>query len=435
MSFYISIIGIDGSGKSTVTPALTNLIAAELGLATIAVGNDCWGKTPQEDLFQPGFTPDGELFSVRLGRLFRRAAKANTARRRLYPRLKLAQLALQERTVKGLATNYQPDLILSDGNLLLSAAGRAINYVDKKAVPVARVMPRNSRAYIEALYNYVFRDRLLPQNVVQAIPGLKLMRRLRWFDKQLKLDLLRLPDAVIFLDIAPITALARLRAGSRSLDHHENLHDLTQAQAMYRGVVEFFRHRQGDDKVAVIDVTKLSTGQTLGQVVEFIRGLTPRNKKKERERTQGLLGTSREELSKTSVVLKKALNYRYLARYTLPNLHRGSSHELTFPFSKLGRTFLQEGYSAGVMKSIYRQAEQQHGLLDRIFLDYPVHRAVYHRLQALNQVVEKEFRQRLANLSNREMIKVMTAPSGYALDLFQPLQRLSQSGRLSQAER
>jgi hypothetical protein len=386
-------------------------------------------------LFQPDFKPDGELFSTRLGRLFRRAAKANTAHRRLYPRLKLVQLALQERTVKELAANYQPDIILSDGNLLLSAAGRAVNYMDTKAVPMAEVIPRNSLPYIEALYNYVFMDRLLPQNVVQAIPGLKLMRWLCWFDKQLKLDLLKLPDAVIFLDIAPVTALARLRASNRTLDHHENLHDLIQAQAMYRGVVEFFRRRQGNDKVAVIDVTKLSTGQTLARTVEFIRELAPRKKKREREKTQGLLGMSRAELSKTSVVLKKALNYQYLARYTLPNLHRGSAHELTFPFSKLGRVFLQEGYSAGVMKSIYLQAEQQHGLLDRIFLNYPVHQAVYHRLQALNQVVEKEFRQRLASLSNGEMIKVMTAPSGYAFDLFQPLQRLSQSGRLSQAER
>jgi thymidylate kinase len=425
MRLYISIIGIDGSGKSTVIPPLTNLITAELGLTTIAVGDDCWGKTPQEDLFRPGFTPDGELFSTRLGRLFRRAAKANTAHRRLYPLLKLAQLALQERTVRGLGANYQPDIILSDGNLLLSAAGRAINYVDAKAISVARVIPRNSLPYIEALYNYVFMNRFLPQKVVQAIPGLKVMRWLRWFDQQFKLDLLRLPDAVIFLDVAPATALARLRAGGETLDHHENLRDLAQAQAMYRGVVEFFRRRQGDKNVAVIDVTTRSIGQTLEQMVEFVRELTP--PKKKRERSRGLLGTSNGEISKTSAILKKALSYQYLVRYTLPNLHRGSAYELTFPLSKLGRTFLKEGYSARMMRAIYLQKKQRHGLLDRIFLDYPIHQAVYHRLQVLNQVVEIELRQRLEKRSMGEIIKVMTAPSGYAFDLFQPLQRLSQS--------
>ena len=165
MSLYISIIGIDGSGKSTLIPPLTNLITAELGLTTTAVGDDCWGKTPEEDLFRPGFTPDGELFSTRLGRLFRWAAKANTAHRRFYPLLKLAQLALQERTVRGLMANYQPDVILSDGNLLLSAAGRVINYVDAKAISVARVIPRNSLPYLEDLYNYVFMDSL-PDNRV-----------------------------------------------------------------------------------------------------------------------------------------------------------------------------------------------------------------------------------------------------------------------------
>jgi SAM-dependent methyltransferase len=194
---------------------------------------------------------------------------------------------------------------------------------------------------------------------------------------------------------------------------------------MYRGVVEFFRRQRGHKNVAVIDVTTRSIGHTLEQMVESVRKLTP--PKNKRERKQGLLGASHGEISKTSAILKKALSYQYLVRYTLPNLNRGSAHELTFPLSKLGRTFLREGYSARMMKTIYRQKEQRHGLLDRIFLDYPLHQAIYHRLQRLNQVVERELRQRLEKRSNGEIIKVMTAPSGYAFDLFQPLQRLSQS--------
>ena len=70
MTLHVAIIGIDGSGKSTVTPALASLAAAELGVTAAAVGEDVWCKTPIEDLCMPGFAPDGQMLSVRLGRLF-----------------------------------------------------------------------------------------------------------------------------------------------------------------------------------------------------------------------------------------------------------------------------------------------------------------------------------------------------------------------------
>jgi thymidylate kinase len=78
MSFYITIIGIDGSGKSTVTLALANLVPAELGLTTVAVGEAFWGKTPEEDLFRPDFAPEGELLVARLDRFLRKGAKLIT---------------------------------------------------------------------------------------------------------------------------------------------------------------------------------------------------------------------------------------------------------------------------------------------------------------------------------------------------------------------
>lgn len=270
MSLYVSIIGIDGSGKSTVTPALADLVAAELGVTAVAVGDDFRCKTPEEDLFLPGFAPDGEILDARLDRLFRKGAKAATDYRRLYPPLKLAQLAMQERTARQIDTNYRPDVIFCDGNLLLSSAGRAINYMDSKAEPATF---NSMGAPIEALYDYVMEGKPLSPKMVRPIPCLKLMRWLRWFDERLNLGLMTLPDALVFLDIAPETALARLTARGKKLDRHENIHDLTQAQTMYRRVVEFFRRRRGERNTAVIDVTGLSVGQTLRQVLDFVRRL------------------------------------------------------------------------------------------------------------------------------------------------------------------
>jgi SAM-dependent methyltransferase len=367
------------------------------------------------------------MLTVRLGRWFRRGAKAATAHRRLYPPLKLAQLALQERTVGQIACHYRPDVIFAEGNLLLSSAGRAINYIDPQIDPSNGASSANPLTHIEALYDYVMEGGPLSPKMIRAIPGLNLMRRLRRLDARLNLGLMQLPDALVFLDIAPETALARLVAGGQKLDRHENIHDLTHARTMYRGVVSFFRYRQGEKNTSVIDVAKLSVGQTLCRILDFIRTLLVRNVDSEKER--GHLGTTREQLSIGSVVVKKALTYRYLVRYVLFNLHQGSARELTFPLSQLGHLLFREGYSAGVMKAIYLKDSQRYNLLDRPFLGYPLHRAIYHRLQILKRAVEDEFSRRLARLPAGDTIKVMTAPSGYAFDLLQPLEDIARSGR------
>ena len=72
MSLYISIIGIDGSGKSTLTAALTDLVPGELGATAAAVGNGISCRAPDQDLFLPGFMPDGEPGAARLARAIRR---------------------------------------------------------------------------------------------------------------------------------------------------------------------------------------------------------------------------------------------------------------------------------------------------------------------------------------------------------------------------
>ena len=84
------------------------------------------------------------------------------------------------------------------------------------------------------------------------------------------------------------------------------------------------------------------------------------------------LGTS--ELA-DETIRRKTVNYRYFLRYLLPKWFSGAWREPTFFFSQLGRLFLKEGYSAGVMRVIYDRDEKDYGLLDRIFLEYSLHRA------------------------------------------------------------
>jgi SAM-dependent methyltransferase len=119
-----------------------------------------------------------------------------------------------------------------------------------------------------------------------------------------------------------------------------------------------------------------------------------------------------------SAVWGRVFSYRYVVRYVLAKWFRGAWREPTFVFSKLGRILLKEGYSAGVMRVIYDQDERSYGLLDRIFLGYPLHRAVYDRLQILTRRIIPELE---ARLNSGRRIRIFTAPSGFAYDLFRPL--------------
>jgi hypothetical protein len=440
MSFLISIIGIDGSGKSTVTLGLADLAAAELGLTTVAVSDDYWVKTPEEDLFRPGFAPDGKLLVARLDQLFRKIAKVTTHYRRLYPTIKVIQLAVKEWAARRMASHYRPDIILVDGNLLLTSGGWVMNYISAEPDATLGVAPLDPITYLEVLYEYMVSGTSLPPGIGEPILGLKLMRWLYRLDQWTNLGLTQLPDALILLDIAPEKALGRVIARDRQPDGHENLADMTQARVMLRAIAEFFRRRRGDRNTAVIDVTQLSVGQTLSQVVDFIHTLElPRREKRplpqqapgsqgedassKRER----LGISPPGLSQVSTVARKVLTYHYLIRYLLLNLRRGSAYELIFPLSPLGRLSLREGYSAGLMKAIYLQDSRDYGLLDRLFLNHPLHRAVYHRLQVLKREVNKELWRRVANFHTSDVIKVLTAPSGYAFDLLHPLKQIAKS--------
>ena len=421
MSFTVAIIGIDGSGKSTVTPLLAKLVTAELNLRTLAIGDEYWGNAPEEDLFRPDFMPDGIVLTARLARFLQRAAKTFTEQRRLYSLFKLGHMLFQERTAHILARLYHSHVTVSDGHLLLSAAGRVINYLDNQLLSPQQAMPD-----LETLYSYITTGKSLPAWTIVAIPGLKLMRWLHLLNRQVKGHLFDLPDALIFLDVDPDVALARLRFAVQPLDPHENYADMVQARRMYQRAVCFFCKLRGEKAAAVINTSQQTVEQTLVAALRFMRTL-PLSQPAHLAQ-QGTLGNVRTPPSNPLTTLKKALTPRYLFRYLLPNLKRGSLKELTFPFSKLGQQFLQEGYSATVVQAIYTTQKQNVSRLDYYFLQHPLHQAVYHRFRILNFVIETELRQRLLDRPFGDRCKVLTAPSGYALDLLQPLERFVAAG-------
>ncbi len=418
MALHICILGIDGSGKSTITSSLPTILASELNLRVGSTGDAFRVVEAGEDHLAPGFHPDGLPFTARLSTWFKRQTKRVVDSRRIYPFLKLLQMMFQADAARRLGLQYAADVMVSDGNLLLSTAGRAANYLCPAGNGVHRTLPHAGD--LKAVFEYVLDGNPLPE---ENPTGLLRLEKFRWvhrLTRYLGLRAVWLPDIVIFLDLSSDTALKRIVSRGRKIDRHENRVDLAQARAMYLKALEAFEHYRSPGAVHRIEVDNLTPGETLRTIIELLRPsiLGWQSAKMCRKVP---LGTTPTILTNGSV-WAKIRNHRYLIRYLVRKWFHGAWREPTFLFSKLGRLFLREGYSAGVMRAIYDRDDKPCGLPDRIFLEYPLHRAVYDRLQILTQKLEPELEKRLR--TGRE-IRIFTAPSGFAYDLFRPLEAIA----------
>lgn len=376
---HVSVLGIDGSGKSTVAAALPGILAAETGGVIGSAGDSFRIVAPDEDHLASRFCPDGLPLRARVALKLKRFAKALVDHPKLYAVFKLAHLLVQDSAAKTLARRYGTALFVSDGNTLLSTAGRAANYL--RETPDAKDL--------QTVFAYALRFNPVP-----------------------------LPDLVIFLDVSPQVALARIKARGNRIDWHENLADLARARAMYLKTLTAFQSYRTPRSVHVIRVDELSPGETLRAVSDALKPhlLSSHTALQASESPLGTTDLANE------TIRRKTINHRYFFRYLLAKWFSGAWREPTFFFSKLGRLFLKEGYSAGVMRAIYDRDANNYGLLDRVFLEYSLHRAVYDRLQILLKKIEPEIEARLAA---GDEIHIFTAPSGFAYDVFRPLEDIA----------
>ena len=420
MSLHVCILGIDGSGKSTVVAALPALLAAETGLTVGAAGDTFGVVSPDEDHLAARFYPDGLPLTARVALRLRTWAKKFADRPKFYTVLKLSQLLVKDSAAQKVAQRYSTSVFVSDGNALLSTTGRAANYLRAASSTDQQSASTTEVEDIGAVFSYVLTDKPLPAENSERLPSLRKARVICKLNNLLRLRAVWLPDVVIFLDIAPETALERIRSRGKKIDRHENLADMRQAREMYLKTLQAVEAYSGDNGSAhCIPVDELTIGETLHAVMETLR---PRltDEAALQGRSSSPLGTS--DLA-DEVIRKKTLTYRYCLRYLLPKWFNGAWREPTFFFSKLGRLFLKEGYSAGVMRAIYDRDDQKQRLLDRVFLDYSLHSAVYNRLQLLVKKIKPELEARLAS---GDEVRIFTAPSGFAYDLFRPLEEIAE---------
>lgn len=419
MSLQVCILGIDGSGKSTVVAALPSILSAETGLVVGSAGDSFRIVAPDEDHLASKFYPDGIPLAARLSLRFKRWAKTLVDHPKLYVVFKLAQMLSQDSAAKALAQRHDARVFVTDGNALLSTTGRASNYLRAASTNNNTNISAPDAEDLQAVFSYILDDKPLPAKNAERLPSLRKGKLIYKLNNLLRLRATWLPDVVIFLDLDPELALARIKSRGKKIDRHENLADLTQAREMYLKTLRAFQSYREADVGHVIRVDDLSLGETLRAVSDALKPHLMSARVADHTAVAPL-GTS--ELA-DETIRRKTVNHRYFLRYLLPKWFSGAWREPTFFFSSLGRLFLKEGYSAGVMRVIYDRDEKEYGLLDRIFLEYSLHRAVYDRLQILVRKIQPEIEARFASGGQ---LSIFTAPSGFAYDLFRPLELIAQ---------
>ena len=273
MSFHICVLGIDGSGKSTITASLPAALAAELNVIAAGAGDTFRVVNGEEDYLASKFHSKGFPLAARLSRYFKGKAKKFVDNRKIYPAFKLSQLFFQDVAAQKLVKKYSPDLMVSDGNLLLSTLGRAANYLqpasesEKGSDSRQAVGPDDLKAVLE----YIIDKKPLPEKTIKVLPVLKKTGIIEIFLRLMGVDKLLLPDMVIFMDIAPERALDRIKNRGKKIDLHENIHDLTQARNMYLKTIEAFNTYRSRLSAHCIAIDNHTPGQVLGEIIKLIK--------------------------------------------------------------------------------------------------------------------------------------------------------------------
>ena len=218
-AFVVAVLGIDGSGKSTLSRRLASDLSSTECTCLIGDSLELFkGNTPRTA--QP-------LLKEKLRRWISAQAKdAKSLAQYKIP--KLTELLLRDALLGEAKRWYSPDLIFMDGSPLLNMTAWSILYrpelmnTDFCARAMAILAGMGSAA--DPLY--------------REFPELRMMKRLG-------LTRLALPDAVIFIDTPAAVSMARIKSRGEKMQVHETENKLGHLREAYLLVVDAVRESMG----------------------------------------------------------------------------------------------------------------------------------------------------------------------------------------------
>ncbi len=217
--FVIAVLGIDGSGKSTLSRRLS--VDLDRDARTCLIGDSL-------ELFSGGVPRAAQpLLKEKLRRWVSAQAKdAKSLARYKIP--KLTELLLRDALLGEAKRWYGPDLIFMDGSPILNMTAWSILY-----------RPELMSADFCAKAMAILAGRVSGKDpLFQEFPELRVMKRLG-------LTRLSVPDAVIFLDVPPAVSMDRINSRGEKMQVHETEEKLGRLREAYLLVVEATRDRMG----------------------------------------------------------------------------------------------------------------------------------------------------------------------------------------------
>ncbi len=214
----IAFLGIDGSGKSTISHNITKQLSQKSNAALISDALELYENSTKKEI-QPLFT---EKFRRMIGKYAKKAKSL-----KLYKLPKLTELFLRDIILNDIKRWYNPQYIVHDGSPLLNLIAWSIIYKEESF---------NECVCLKAIKILTAKDEQIKRDdpIYKNYPELLSIKRLG-------LNHLKLQDIVIFIDTPVDIAIDRIEQRGQNRQVHETKEKLENLRKAYQIVCNVIR--------------------------------------------------------------------------------------------------------------------------------------------------------------------------------------------------
>jgi 1-acyl-sn-glycerol-3-phosphate acyltransferase len=243
--FRVAVLGIDGSGKSTLSRRLARECSGQTRSCVISDSVQVWERGRPQPL-QP-------LVAEKLRSwIGARAKRADSLARYKIP--KLAEIFLRDRLLDEVGRWYRPEWAFMDGMPVLNLCAWSALYRDGRL---------SEEACAKILSVLTRREPRVEREdpVFAQYPELGALRRLR-------LDRMHLPDVCVFLDVPPEVCVTRIESRGERRQVHETREKLARLREAYLLVCSVLEH-EFESPVLVLEGDR-DPDQVMGEAMQFV---------------------------------------------------------------------------------------------------------------------------------------------------------------------